>query len=56
MDTTFKKGDIVKYDNGKHQEIFVVENVGEHHLYSTKYNIPSFKKVIVQRFLSLSYH
>jgi hypothetical protein len=44
MDNTFKKVDVVKYDNGKHQETFIVESVGEHHLYSTEYNIPSFKK------------
>lgn len=41
MDDTFKKGDVVKYDNGKYQETFVVE---KYHLYSTEYNIPSFKK------------
>jgi len=45
MENTFEKGDVVKYDNGKHQETFVVESVGEHHLYPTKYNIPSFKKI-----------
>lgn len=42
--TEFKKGDVVKYDNGKIQETFTVHKVGEHHLYSTEYNIPSYSK------------
>jgi len=40
----FKKGDYVKYDNGQVQEVFTVYKVGEYHLYSTPYNIPSYSK------------
>lgn len=42
--TVFKKGDIVKYDNGTYQETFTVYSVGEQHLYPTECNIPSFNK------------
>jgi hypothetical protein len=42
--TDFKKGDYVKYDNGQVQEFFTVYKVGEYHLYSTPYNIPSYNK------------
>ena len=42
--TDFKKGDIIKYDNGKIQETFTVNHVSEHHLHSTVYNIPSYSK------------
>lgn len=41
---SIEKGDLVKYDNGTHQETFTVYSVGEHHLFSTQYNIPSFNK------------
>jgi hypothetical protein len=44
MGTNFKEGDTVKYDNGKHQETFVVVRIGEYHLFSSQYNIPSFSK------------
>ena len=42
--TDFKKGDTVEYNNGKHKERFIVVNISEYHLYSTKYNLPSFNK------------
>jgi hypothetical protein len=44
MENNFKEGDVVKYDNGKHQEIFVVVSIGEYHLFSSQYNLPSFSK------------
>lgn len=44
MEEEFKKGDLVKYDNGKVQDTFIVYSIGEYHLYSTEYNIPNFNK------------
>jgi hypothetical protein len=44
MNKDFKKGDTIKYDNGKYQETFVAYSVGEYHIYSTEYNQPSFSK------------
>lgn len=43
-DNPFKKGEVIRYDNGAHQETFIVFSVGEYHLYSTEYNSPSFSK------------
>ncbi len=40
--TNFKKGDTVEYDNGTVKETFVVHSVGQHHLFSTPYNQPSY--------------
>ena len=42
--TNFKKGDKVEYYNGTIKETFVVYSVGEHHLFSTPYNLPSYNK------------
>jgi len=41
MANTFKKGDTVDYDNGTIKKTFVVYTVGEHHLYSDKWNTSS---------------
>lgn len=40
----FKEGDKIDYDNGNHQETFICKRVGDHHLYSTDSNIPSYNK------------